>query len=125
MSTTTTRQSRPVAAAPVARSSTLITVVIAAAVLAAIVGWLLPDRTVGGGATTGMSMTHYMGLVSINQPWNLLLFMAVPVILAETLAITDRAYIMYDGSILVSGTASEIAGNARAREIYLGERFAL
>jgi lipopolysaccharide export system ATP-binding protein len=43
----------------------------------------------------------------------------------ETLAITDRAYIMYDGAILVSGTASEIASNARAREIYLGERFAL
>jgi lipopolysaccharide export system ATP-binding protein len=43
----------------------------------------------------------------------------------ETLAITDRAYIMYDGSILVSGTSSEIANNARAREIYLGERFAL
>jgi len=43
----------------------------------------------------------------------------------ETLAITDRAYIMYDGAILVSGTASEIAANARAREIYLGERFAL
>ena len=43
----------------------------------------------------------------------------------ETLAITDRAYIMYDGAILVSGTASEIANNARAREIYLGDRFAL
>jgi lipopolysaccharide export system ATP-binding protein len=43
----------------------------------------------------------------------------------ETLAITDRAYIMYDGAILVSGTASEIAANARAREIYLGQRFAL
>jgi lipopolysaccharide export system ATP-binding protein len=43
----------------------------------------------------------------------------------ETLAITDRAYIMYDGTILVSGTASEIASNAKAREIYLGERFAL
>jgi len=43
----------------------------------------------------------------------------------ETLAITDRAYIMYDGAILVSGTASEIAANARAREIYLGERFVL
>ena len=43
----------------------------------------------------------------------------------ETLAITDRAYIMYDGTILVSGTASEITSNARAREIYLGERFAL
>jgi lipopolysaccharide export system ATP-binding protein len=43
----------------------------------------------------------------------------------ETLAITDRAYIMYDGAILVSGTASEIAANTRAREIYLGSRFAL
>jgi lipopolysaccharide export system ATP-binding protein len=43
----------------------------------------------------------------------------------ETLAITDRAYIMYDGTILVSGTASEITSNARAREIYLGERFTL
>ena len=43
----------------------------------------------------------------------------------ETLAITDRAYIMHDGAILVSGTASEIANNTRAREIYLGERFAL
>ena len=43
----------------------------------------------------------------------------------ETLAITDRAYILYDGRILVSGTATEIAANPRAREIYLGERFSL
>jgi lipopolysaccharide export system ATP-binding protein len=43
----------------------------------------------------------------------------------ETLAITDRAYILYDGRILVSGTASEIAANPRAREIYLGEKFSL
>jgi lipopolysaccharide export system ATP-binding protein len=43
----------------------------------------------------------------------------------ETLAITDRAYIMHGGTILTSGTAAEIASNARAREIYLGERFAL
>lgn len=34
-------------------------------------------------------MTHYMELLAANQPWNLLLFMAVPVILAETLAITE------------------------------------
>lgn len=46
-----------------------------------------PDRTVG--AANGMSMTHYMGLLSVGQPWNLLMFMAVPVILAETLAITE------------------------------------
>ena len=43
----------------------------------------------------------------------------------ETLAITDRAYILYDGSILASGTATEPANNPRAREIYLGEKFSL
>jgi lipopolysaccharide export system ATP-binding protein len=43
----------------------------------------------------------------------------------ETLAITDRAYILYGGKILVSGTGAEIAANPMAREIYLGERFAL
>ena len=43
----------------------------------------------------------------------------------ETLAITDRAYILYGGKILVSGTATEIANNPVAREIYLGDRFAL
>jgi hypothetical protein len=36
-----------------------------------------------------MNMTHYMELLATNQPWNLLLFMAVPVICAETLAITE------------------------------------
>ncbi len=43
----------------------------------------------------------------------------------ETLAITDRAYILYEGKILVAGTASEIASDPVAREIYLGERFSL
>jgi len=43
----------------------------------------------------------------------------------ETLAITNRAYILYDGKILVAGTATEIAHNPVAREIYLGDRFAL
>jgi lipopolysaccharide export system ATP-binding protein len=43
----------------------------------------------------------------------------------ETLAITDRAYILYDGKILVSGTAKEIASDPVAREIYLGEKFSL
>ena len=36
-----------------------------------------------------MPMTHYMELLATNQPWNLILFMAVPVILAETVAITE------------------------------------
>lgn len=35
------------------------------------------------------NMTHYMGLLASNQPWNLIIFMAIPVILAETVAITE------------------------------------
>lgn len=34
-------------------------------------------------------MTHYMELLAVNQPWNLIMFMAIPVILAETVAITE------------------------------------
>jgi lipopolysaccharide export system ATP-binding protein len=43
----------------------------------------------------------------------------------ETLSIVDRAYIMFEGKILLSGTASMLASNKQAREIYLGERFSL
>jgi lipopolysaccharide export system ATP-binding protein len=43
----------------------------------------------------------------------------------ETLSITDRAYILIDGTIFVSGTASEIAQNAEVRARYLGETFEL
>ncbi len=38
-----------------------------------------------------MEMTHYMGLLAANQPWNLILFMAIPVVLAETIAVTELA----------------------------------
>jgi lipopolysaccharide export system ATP-binding protein len=43
----------------------------------------------------------------------------------ETLQIVDRAYIIHEGQILVSGTAIELASDERARQIYLGERFSL
>ncbi len=43
----------------------------------------------------------------------------------ETLSITDRAYIMYEGSIRRSGTADELASDPHVREIYLGEDFRL
>jgi lipopolysaccharide export system ATP-binding protein len=43
----------------------------------------------------------------------------------ETLEITDRAYIMCDGQILISGTAEVLANDPKAKEIYLGERFQL
>jgi len=41
----------------------------------------------------------------------------------ETLSITDRAYLIADGRILISGTAQELINNPKAREIYLGEKF--
>lgn len=43
----------------------------------------------------------------------------------ETLAITDRAYLIADGRILISGTAQELIDNPKAREIYLGTKFTL
>jgi lipopolysaccharide export system ATP-binding protein len=43
----------------------------------------------------------------------------------ETMRITDRAYIMASGKILVSGTAKELAEDPEARRIYLGQNFRL
>jgi lipopolysaccharide export system ATP-binding protein len=43
----------------------------------------------------------------------------------ETLTITDRSYIMYEGSILISGKKDELINDPKAREIYLGERFSM
>ncbi|MFA6637055.1 MAG: LPS export ABC transporter ATP-binding protein [Candidatus Omnitrophota bacterium] len=43
----------------------------------------------------------------------------------ETLAITDRSYIMYEGQILISGSKDELINDPKAREIYLGERFSM
>ena len=41
-----------------------------------------------------MNMTHYMELLAVNQPWNLLIYMAIPIVLAETVAITEL-YLLY------------------------------
>ena len=43
----------------------------------------------------------------------------------ETLAITDRAYIIHSGKILISGNSQAIADDPKARELYLGESFKL
>jgi len=42
-----------------------------------------------------MNMTNYMELLATNQPFNLLLFMAVPIVLVETVAVTEL-YILYN-----------------------------
>ncbi|MEE3233632.1 MAG: LPS export ABC transporter ATP-binding protein [Candidatus Latescibacterota bacterium] len=41
----------------------------------------------------------------------------------ETLAITDRAYIIIDGKILTYGSAEELINDEKVRQLYLGERF--
>jgi lipopolysaccharide export system ATP-binding protein len=43
----------------------------------------------------------------------------------ETLSITDRAYLMYEGQILKSGTSEFLANDPDARKLYLGEQFKL
>lgn len=43
----------------------------------------------------------------------------------ETLSITDRSYLLYEGRILKSGTSTELAGDDEVRRLYLGQRFQL
>ena len=43
----------------------------------------------------------------------------------ETLTITDRAYILFEGRVELAGSAAEIVSSPKAREIYLGEKFRL
>lgn len=43
----------------------------------------------------------------------------------ETLSITDRAYILYDGNILKSGSAEDLAMDEQVRKLYLGQNFEL
>lgn len=59
-----------------------------------------------------MSMTHYMELLAVNQPWNLIIFMAIPIILAETLAITELYLLFtrkFDGSMFLLNRFAGIA----------------
>lgn len=41
----------------------------------------------------------------------------------ETLSITDRAYLIADGKVLISGTADDLINDPEAKKIYLGEKF--
>lgn len=43
----------------------------------------------------------------------------------ETLSITDRAYLLYEGQVLFSGVPEELAANDRVRSVYLGQNFVL
>ena len=43
----------------------------------------------------------------------------------ETLSITDRAYLLFEGKILKAGTADELAADEQVRRVYLGQNFIL
>jgi lipopolysaccharide export system ATP-binding protein len=43
----------------------------------------------------------------------------------ETLKITDRAYLLYSGSVIKSGTAEDLANDEQVRKVYLGQNFEL
>jgi lipopolysaccharide export system ATP-binding protein len=43
----------------------------------------------------------------------------------ETLSITDRSYLLFEGAILKSGTSEELAQDEHVRKVYLGEKFEL
>ncbi|MFA8450573.1 MAG: LPS export ABC transporter ATP-binding protein [Bacteroidales bacterium] len=43
----------------------------------------------------------------------------------ETLTITDRAYLLFEGSVLKAGTAEELASDPHVRKVYLGQHFEL
>jgi lipopolysaccharide export system ATP-binding protein len=43
----------------------------------------------------------------------------------ETLSITDRAYLLFEGSILMAGTSEELAADENVRKVYLGQNFEL
>ncbi|MGV8139130.1 MAG: LPS export ABC transporter ATP-binding protein [Mangrovibacterium sp.] len=43
----------------------------------------------------------------------------------ETLSITDRSYLLFEGSIMKAGTAEELAGDEDVRRVYLGQNFSL
>lgn len=41
----------------------------------------------------------------------------------ETLQVTDRSYLIYEGKVVITGKASELVNDPKAREVYLGQRF--
>ena len=89
MTTTATRQSTPRPTRTLANPAVTITVLVltCALSLAAVLGPNLVANELG--MVMSMGMTHYMELLAVHQPRNLIIFMAIPVVLAETLAITE------------------------------------
>ena len=58
----------------------------------------------------GNTMTHYMELLATNQPWNLIIFMAIPVIFAEYIAVTELFILLGRGENKQLRNWNKIAG---------------
>lgn len=89
MTTTAARQSTARPARELTSPTAAIVVLVLTGVLSlsALLGPNLVENELG--MIMSMGMTHYMELLAVHQPRNLLIFMAAPVVLAETLAITE------------------------------------
>jgi hypothetical protein len=87
----TATASRTAAAVPRTLPNPAVTIGVLALAGVLSLGALLGPNLVADdlGMVMTMGMTHYMELLAVHQPRNLLVFMAVPVVLAETLAITE------------------------------------
>ena len=70
-----------------------------------------PDGSIGGFRVSGRCVDRGIGVLITDHN------------VRETLAITDRAYIIVEGKILTDGTADELIADEQVRRIYLGERF--
>lgn len=57
-----------------------------------------------------MTMTHYMELLATNQPWNLIFFMVIPVVLAETIAVTELYLLFTKNMQSTARTVNKWAG---------------
>ncbi len=69
-----------------------------------------------------MSMTHYMELLAVNQPWNLILYMAIPVILAEAVAITELFILLsrqYHGGLRSINRIASIIGGVYFTGVFI------
>ena len=58
----------------------------------------------------GNTMTHYMELLASNQPWNLIIFMAIPVIFAEFIAVTELFILLGRGENQKIRQLNRVAG---------------
>ena len=58
----------------------------------------------------GNTITHYMELLATNQPWNLIIFMAIPVIFAEYIAVTELFILLGRGENQQLRKSNKIAG---------------